>query len=116
MDIVEKNCGDLLKEEFTKKVIGITEDVKLADRILKFLDIYGVKEPSNLTQSESLFPHWNGPDSSMLEAFANALLQCRKLFYPHSEWGSGCYKPYTSTEGKTEHDEILRLISNRLHK
>lgn len=116
MDIVKNNCEDLLKEEFTKKRIAIAEDRILAGRIYKFLDMYGVREPSNLTPSESLFPHWNGPDSTMLDGFANALIYQSKLFYPHSEWGSGCYKPYTSIEGKTEHDELLKLINKRLHK
>ncbi len=116
IDVIENECGELLVKEFTEQIRNIHEDINLADRIFKFLNTYGVKEPSNLTKSESLFPHWNGPDSSMLENFANALIYSSKLFYPHSEWGSGCYKPYTSIEGKTEHDELLKLINKRLHK
>lgn len=109
MDVVEKNCGDSLKEEFTEKMRDISEDEILSSRILKFLNRYGVKSIDNSHD-------WNGPDSAMLEVFAINLVSNHKLFYPHSEWGSGCYKPYTSLVGRTEHDELLRLINKRLHK
>lgn len=98
-----------IEEIYNDTNVFDNEDKILSDKILKFLNKYGVKDANNPND-------WNGPDASLLEEFANALVNSSKLFYPHSEWGSGCYKPYTSTEGKTKHDEILNLIYKRLHK
>ncbi len=82
---------------------------ELAIRIRKFLDTYAVK-PTHLDGQ------FNGPDPSMLEHAADCLEQGIEPDRVWSEWGSGCYKPYSSTEGRKEHDEIIKELSKHLNK
>lgn len=71
----------------------------------------------------SKFSRSNGPDPGELSCAADAIHliatgQAKKpldtgikyALTPHSEWGSGCYHPYDSEEGKAEHAAILVAI------
>ena len=81
----------------------------LADRITSFLAKYGKR--SAMEPGE-----WASPDACELESVAMYLVAGKKpARYPWSEWGSGGYDPYTSREGRTEHDELLRIIGERIN-
>jgi len=79
----------------------MTDTKQLAADIRTFLAKYGKKDANEPLE-------WNSPDAAALELAAgvfevNALLR----HVPHSEWGSGGYYPYTSKEGKRQHDDLI---------
>ncbi len=89
---------------------------ELSKRILIFLDEYAAKNPNWEDEDDNPY---TSPDADQLLYCAKCLenniipLQC------FSEWGSGGYKPYTSKEGREEHDyltnEIYKIIHNEGH-
>jgi transcriptional regulator with XRE-family HTH domain len=80
----------------------------VAARIRAFLAKYGKRAADDETL-------WSSPDASELEGVAQLLeADLMPSRYPWSEWGSGGYGPYSSKEGKAEHDEILRLVGEVL--
>lgn len=77
---------------------------ELAEKIEKFLETYGKRAADEPEE-------WSSPDAAELEACAMLLRAGKKIpRHPWSEWGSGGYGPYTSKEGRAEHDEIHRLV------
>ena len=78
----------------------------LSKRIIAFLEKYAAKSPNEEDE-------YTGPDPYELEYVAELLSQERNpTRYPFSEWGSGCYEPYTSKEGQQEHQEILNQVKS----
>jgi len=84
---------------------------KLSTRIIEFLDKYASISP-NWDKNDEDSPKYTGPDPSLLLAAAELIEQGIKPDWVWSEWGSGCYKPYSSKEGQKEHNEILEAIKN----
>lgn len=77
----------------------------LAKRIRDFLEKYAGKDEDG---------EYTSPDAYQLHAVATRIEQGMPIVRCWSEWGSGGYKPYTSTEGRQEHDlicaEVEKLI------
>ena len=77
---------------------------ELAEKIYKFLETYAATCPDCSDE-------YTSPDAYQLENCATLLTSDKKLIsMPWSEWGSGGYKPYSSKQGKKEHDNILSEI------
>jgi hypothetical protein len=88
------------------------ENKELSIRIYKFLDLYAKKDQDG---------EWSSPDAYELEKCAILLKDGEKIkCFPWSEWGSGGYHPYTSLEGRMEHDflmgEIQKILWNNNEK
>ncbi len=77
---------------------------ELALRIRKFLKAYASISPNYLEGSDS--EYYTGPDPYQLEYAAEMLEKGEIPTRCWSEWGSGCYKPYSSKEGHIEHNSI----------
>ena len=74
----------------------------LVKRIRAFLAKYAGKTEEG---------EYTSPDAYCLESAANMLEIEREVIFPFSEWGSGGYKPYSSKEGRAEHDLLVAEIS-----
>jgi hypothetical protein len=82
---------------------------ELANRIIKFVETYAGVRPDwdGVTEDEK----YTSPDAYELINCANQLKSGFKPTSWWSSWGSGGYHPYTSKEGRKEHEDILSLIS-----
>jgi hypothetical protein len=76
----------------------------LPQKIRAFVDKFAVISPNT--------EEFNGPDPHMLINAADLIEQGVKPDRVWSEWGSGCYKPYSSKEGRELHDSLLKEIYN----
>jgi hypothetical protein len=85
--------------------IKFDENKAIVKRIREFLKKYAALTPDG---------EYNGPDSNMLEFAADQLEVNGPISRLWSDWGSGCYKPYSSKEGRLEHDEIVNLIYSKM--
>lgn len=85
---------------------------RLADRIDAFLEKYASISPNFKDETDDKY---TGPDPYSLIACANNLRSGHTLYESNSDWGSGCYKPYTSEEGKKEHDYIVIKIHSFIY-
>ncbi len=83
---------------------------KLAKRIRRFVDKYAGVRPDYDPDYDDFDEMYTGPDPYELLSVAEAIEAGREYRYPHSNWGSGCYKPYTSKKGELEHDDIMSEI------
>lgn len=84
---------------------------ELVERIHNFINTYaGISPMWEEDSDEDVIQKYTGPDPYQLLDVAYSLNHGLEPFYPHSSWESGCYKPYTSKEGRKEHDEILMEI------
>jgi hypothetical protein len=93
-------------EDIQKAIESLDDEyaqrLKLAERIKKFLDTYAKKDPEG---------DWNSPDAYQLVLCIQSLKNLSyAILFPWSDWGSGGYQPYTSIDGKKEHDAILNEI------
>lgn len=78
---------------------------ELAERIWCFVETYASISPN--WDDENGEDKFTGPDVYQLIQTANMLHREQKPLRCWSEWGSGCYTPYSSKEGRKEHDEIM---------
>lgn len=84
---------------------------KLAGEIKEFLYKYAAVSPNYDEQFDEPEERFTGPDPSMMLAAAKILDKGGKPdFYVHSEWGSGCYKPYSDIAGREWHDALLSKL------
>ena len=87
---------------------------ELAERIFTFVEKYAVISPN--WDDENGEDKFTSPDVYQMLSCANELQRGNKPSRCFSEWGSGGYKPYTSKEGREEHDylvkEIYKIINN----
>lgn len=94
---------------------GKIDNKVLSERIQLFLDKYAGISPD--WDGESDDNKYTSPDASMMKYCADMLGQGLKPDTCWSEWGSGGYKPYSSKEGKKEHDylvaEIYKIINSK---
>jgi hypothetical protein len=82
----------------------------LSKKIIAFLEKYAAKSPNEEDE-------YIGPDPYELEYVAELLSkEITPTRFPFSDWGSGCYEPYTSKEGQQEHREILDQIKKLLKR
>lgn len=81
---------------------------KLSERILKFLDKYASISPNWDGKEED--EKYTGPDPYQLLYAAECIEKGIKPDYPWSEWGSGCYRPYSDKKGQQEHNDIREAI------
>jgi hypothetical protein len=76
---------------------------------------------SDLSQEPPAFRHgecqfeddaekYASPDASALRSCADMLAEGVQPVACWSEWGSGGYQPYNSTEGRREHDELVAKL------
>lgn len=82
----------------------------LAERIYGFLNKYASVNPNWDPHDEYDEAKYTSPDAHQLEACADLLSQGEKPTRCWSEWGSGGYHPYSSSEGREEHDQLLKEI------
>jgi hypothetical protein len=83
--------------------------IKLAEKIEVFLKKYAGRCPDNTKE-------YTSPDAYALSYCALRLKNNDRIdTVPWSEWGSGGYKPYSSQEGKKEHEEIMTEIEQIIH-
>lgn len=87
---------------------------KLSQRIHEFLDKYARISPNWDGNDDG--DKYTGPDSYQLKEVAYYIDNGLKPFFPWSEWGSGCYYPYSDREGQREHQEILNEIKLFIHE
>lgn len=93
-----------------KKILREQTDYRdLSKRIYKFIDKFAGISP-NYDPEYDDDEKYIGPDPYELIRAAKQLERGSLPKFPRSDWGSGSYKPYTSTEGKREHDAILTAI------
>lgn len=90
---------------------------QLAKRIYSFLEKYAGIRPDFDPQYEEDYEKYTSPDASMLRYCADMLNQEKiPQQRPFSQWSSGGYKPYTSKEGKEEHDYLVKEIYKIIDK
>ncbi len=83
---------------------------ELSGKIQKFIKKYGKRSAED--ESE-----WSSPDAALMEMAAKELEAHGYVSSdPWSSWGSGGYGPYSSSEGRKEHDELLEEISKHLKR
>ncbi len=81
---------------------------ELAKRIHAFIDKYAGISPNWDGESED--DKFTSPDASQMKYCADMLSKELKPTQCWSEWGGGGYKPYSSREGRAEHDYLVSEI------
>lgn len=88
---------------------------QLAQKIRDFIQKYAKVSPNwdkaNDPNDED-GGKYTGPDPYQLIAAADLIESGRKPIRCWSDWGSGCYGPYSDREGRKLHDEILSEIGS----
>lgn len=88
-----------------------------AQRIYEFLDKYAGIRPTYDPQHDDEYEKYTSPDAAQMKYCADMIANGIKPFQCHSEWESGGYKPYSSKEGREEHDflvnEIYKFINSK---
>jgi len=90
---------------------------QLAIRIKAFLDKYAAVLPDfNESDYNPLYDSkYTSPDAHALLSVYECIMADLPIFsVPFSSWGSGGYKPYTSEEGRTEHEAIIEEITKHI--
>jgi hypothetical protein len=86
----------------------LKEMKELAKEIRDFLHMHGKRDVNDPSE-------WNSPDAAQLELFAKVLDGgAHPAGMPHSEWGSGGYKPYNSDVARQRHDRLLEKCAEML--
>lgn len=88
----------------------VSDKIKLAERIYKFIDKYAAIKPDWNKEYDDEDDKFTSPDAAMLKCFADCLIKGIIMDRCWSEWGNGGYKPYSSKEGRKEHDEIMEEV------
>lgn len=89
---------------------------QLAKRIYIFLEKYAGIRPDFNPEYDEDYEKYTSPDASMMRYCADMLNEEKKPERCFSEWGSGGYEPYTSKEGKEEHDYLVKEIYKIIDK
>ncbi len=84
---------------------------ELADKIYNFLNKYAGIRPNWNPEYDDEDDKFTSPDASELKCCADMLKNGLKPLKCFSEWGSGGYIPYTSKEGREEHDNLVKEIN-----
>lgn len=90
----------------------------LSSRIYNFLNKYAAISPNWDAEYDADEEKYTCPDASEMRSCADLLSQDITPHKCHSDWGCGGYKPYSSKEGREEHDllivEIYKIINGRI--
>ncbi len=90
---------------------------ELAERIYKFIDAYAGIRPDWDAKYDEEDEKFTSPDASQMKYSADMLSKGLKPLQCNSSWSGGGYKPYSSKEGREEHDylvtEIYKLINEK---
>lgn len=93
---------------------------KLSKRITKFINKYACIKPDWKEDSDRLDGKYTSPDAEQMSYCAEVLLNNIVPLQCFSEWGGGGYRPYSSKEGREEHDflvkEVYKLINDPVIK
>lgn len=84
---------------------------ELANRIDLFIDKYAGISPNYDPEYDDLDEKYTSPDAYEMLRCSITLKDNKIPHYCHSQWSSGGYKPYTSIEGRLEHDDIMKELS-----
>lgn len=82
----------------------------LSDIIYDFLDKYAAIKPDWDADYDDEEEKYTSPDASMLKYCADMISEGFKPETCDSSWESGGYKPYSSKEGRLQHDIIKKEI------
>jgi hypothetical protein len=96
----------------------MTTASEAAEKIEAFLSRYAQVRPDYHPDFDDEDEQFTSPDASILFAAQKILETGESLpsnFIINSSWGSGGYAPYSDTQGKAMHDEIV-AICNGLKK
>jgi hypothetical protein len=93
-----------------KKMEEFIEMKKLVDRIYQFIDKYAGIRPDWDAQYDDEDDKFTSPDASQMKYCADMISKGLKPQQCWSEWSSGGYKPYSSKEGREEHDYLVKEI------
>ena len=80
----------------------------LTERINKFIETYAAISPN--WDGEEIDGKYTAPDVYELLACAELIDKGIKPSKCWSDWGSGAYKPYSSREGRNEHNSLILEI------
>jgi hypothetical protein len=83
---------------------------ELAERIYKFLNKYAGIRPDWDPEFDDEDDKYTSPDASQMKYCADMLSRELKPLQCWSEWSSGGYKPYSSKEGRAEHNYLVKEI------
>lgn len=83
--------------------------MELSERILNFVDKYAKISPNWNNDEDD--EKYTAPDVYQLLDCVNSIQNNTPIFRCWSDWGCGGYSPYTSKEGKEEHDFIIKEIN-----
>ena len=83
---------------------------ELSKRIRIFVDKYAVVRPDWNKDFDDIADKYTSPDASQMLYCADMIEIGKKPSQCWSDWGSGGYKPYTSKEGRDEHDDLVKEI------
>lgn len=110
-------------EKFLKTNLKTLENVSnnelkdLSNRIYLFLDKYAGIRPDWDPKYDDDEDKYTSPDASQMKYCADMISKGLKPEQCWSEWSGGGYKPYSSKEGREEHDflikEIYKIINSK---
>lgn len=83
---------------------------EIAQRIYLFIKTYAAIRPDWDAEYDDEEDKFTSPDASQMKYAADMISKDLKPDQCWSEWGSGGYKPYTSKEGRDEHDFLIKEI------
>lgn len=84
----------------------------LAIEIRDFLEKHAGIAANYDPEYDDFEDRFSGPDPAMLEMAAIALEKDIEIdFYPHSEWGSGCYHPHDDKDARAKHDDLVARVN-----
>jgi len=86
---------------------------ELAAKVFSFLDQHAKEAADYDPKYDEPRERFNGPDSSLMFAAAILLAQGLRPMRVHSDYGSGCYRPWPDATKKIIHDELVREINQR---
>ena len=86
----------------------------LAQRIYRFLAIYAAIRGDYDPECHDDDEKYASPDASMLRHAADLLMIGQVPGRCWSEWGSGGYRPYASTEGRLEHELLIAELNKAM--
>jgi hypothetical protein len=81
---------------------------QLSERIYKFIEKYASIRPDYDPEYDD--DKYTSPDASIMKYCADMLSKGLKPDQCHSSWESGGYKPYSSKDGREEHDYLVKKI------
>lgn len=84
----------------------------LAAEIRMFIENHAKVSPSYDPEFDSPEERFTGPDTALLAAAADGLETDTDYLPVHSDWGSGCYKPYGDAEARARHDDLVRRAND----